>query len=113
MSILERIRATDRMLEVVDELSRHMGMKDGTEFQKRIAADDQAGAIAFLEMAEMLWIEHRDVLQVFYRRYFHHLSRDQQWRVACTTAGSFLDRSARPSQTTHHTHPAIWGEITN
>ena len=26
MSILERIRATDRMLEVVDELSRHMGM---------------------------------------------------------------------------------------
>jgi len=70
MSILERIRATDRMLEVVDELSRHMGMKDGTEFQKRIAADDQAGGIAFLEMAEMLWIEHRDVLQVFYTTLF-------------------------------------------
>ena len=53
MSILERIRATDRMLEVVDELSRHMGMKDGTEFQKRIAADDQAAELSPLSHPPM------------------------------------------------------------
>jgi hypothetical protein len=53
-------------------------MKDVTEFQERIAKNDPSGGTEFLEMAETLWIEHRDVLQTFYRRYFHHLSRDQQ-----------------------------------
>ena len=54
MSILEMIRQTDRMLEVVDDLSRHMGMSDATEFQKRIGSDDPAADVAFLEMAETL-----------------------------------------------------------
>ena len=94
MTILEWIRATDRMMEVVDELSRQMGMKDITEFQSRIAVDDETADIAFLEMAEMMWLEHKGLLQAFYRRYFHSLSRERQWRVAYTTAGSFLDRSA-------------------
>ena len=94
MSILEMIRQTDRMLEVVDDLSRHMGMSDATEFQKLIGSDDPAADVAFLEMAETLWVEHRDVLQVFYRHYFHHLSKERRWRVAYTTAVSFLDRPA-------------------
>jgi hypothetical protein len=98
MSILERIRATDQMLQIVDELSRQAGMKDVSEFQQRIARADQTADVAFLEMAEMLWIEHRDVVQAFYRHYFHHLSREGQWRVAYTTAGSFLDRSAAPER---------------
>jgi len=50
--------------------------------------------VVFLEMAEALWIEHRNVLTAFYRYYFHRLPRERQWRVAYTTAGSFLDRSA-------------------
>jgi hypothetical protein len=47
-----------------------------------------------LEMAETMWVEHRDVLQTFYRHYFHHLSKERRWRVAYTTAVSFLDRPA-------------------
>jgi hypothetical protein len=94
MSILEMIRQTDRMLEVVDDLSRHMGISDAAEFQKRIGSDDPAADVAFLEMAEALWVEHRDVLQAFYRHYFHHLSKELRWRVAYTTAVSFLDRPA-------------------
>ena len=94
MSVLESIRATDQMLLVVDAQSRRKGMKDVTEFQERIAKDDPTGGTEFLEMAETLWIEHREVLQAFYRRYFHHLSRDQQRAVAYITAVSFLDRPA-------------------
>jgi predicted glycoside hydrolase/deacetylase ChbG (UPF0249 family) len=94
MSILEMIRDTERMLDIVNELSRHMGMADGMEFQKRIARDEAAAEVAFLEMAEALWNEHRDVLQAFYRHYFHHLCKERQWRVAYTTAVSFLDRPA-------------------
>jgi hypothetical protein len=86
MSILERIRDTDRMLQIVDELSRHTGMADATEFQNRVARDEAAAEVAFLEMAEALWNEHRDVLQAFYRHYFHHLSKERQCRVAYTTA---------------------------
>jgi hypothetical protein len=97
MSILESIRATDQMLLVVDARSRRKGMKDVTEFQERIAKNDPSGGTEFLEMAETLWIEHRDVLQTFYRRYFHHLSREQQRAVAYTTAVSFLDRPANSS----------------
>src|SRR5437868_15096244 len=94
MSILERIRATDRMLEIVDELARQAGMNGATEFQECLGGNDPTAEIACLEMAETLWIDHRDVLQAFYRHYFHRLSRERQWRVAYTTAGSFLDRSA-------------------
>jgi hypothetical protein len=94
MSILERIRDTDRMLDFVDELARQMGTADGMEFQKRIAKDEPAAEVAFLEMAELLWEEHRDILQAFYRHYFHHLSKERQWRVSYTTAVSFLDRPA-------------------
>ena len=94
MSILERIRDTDVMLDVVDELSRHMGMKGAMDFDKRITIDDESADIAFLEMAETLWIERRNVLQAFYRYYFPHLPKERQWRVTYMTAASFLDRSA-------------------
>jgi hypothetical protein len=93
MSILERIRATDRMQNVVEELAQHAGMKDAMEFQNRIAVDDQGADIAFLEMAEDLWVENRDLLRDFFRHYFHRLSREHQWQVAYTLSGSFLDRS--------------------
>jgi hypothetical protein len=92
MSLLERLHATDRMLQVVDELAREAGMTGVNEFQTRIARSDQGGDVAFLELAEMLWPEHRDLVETFYRYYFHRLSREGQWRVAYTTAGSFLDR---------------------
>jgi hypothetical protein len=99
MSILEKIRHTDRMLEIVDELSRHMGMTNASEFQKRIASDDPSADVAFLEMAETLWVEHREVLQAFYRYYFHHLSKERKWSVAYTTAVSFLDRPSHARAT--------------
>jgi aminoglycoside phosphotransferase family enzyme len=94
MSILERIRATDTMLEVVGELAKQVGLRDISEFQIRIASNDQSADIAFLDMADALWAERRDVLQAFFRHYFHQLSRERQWRVAHTMAGSFLDRSS-------------------
>ena len=94
MSILERIRDTDRMLQIVDALFRHTGIGGATEFQKQIARDEAAAEVTFLEMAEALWNEHRHVLQAFYRHYFPHLSKERQWRVAYTTSVSFLDRPA-------------------
>jgi hypothetical protein len=94
MSILDRIHDTDRMLQIVDEFARQLGMADATEFQSRIAHNGTAADVAFLEMAEALWVNHRDVLQAFHRYYFHHLSKERQWRVAYTTAVSFLDRPA-------------------
>src|SRR2546430_17513298 len=95
MSILERIRATDRMLEIVDELARQAGMNGATEFQECLGRNDPTAEIAFLEMAETLWIDHRDVLQAFYRHYFHRLSRERQWRGGRAPAACVFFPAAR------------------
>ena len=82
------------MLEAIGELAQQAGLRDMSEFQIQIARNDQSADIAFLDMAEALWAARRDVLQAFFRHYFHQLSRERQWRVAYTMAGSFLDRSS-------------------
>ena len=82
------------MMEVVEKLSWQMGMSGALEFQSRIARADQTTDIVFLEMAEMLWVENRDVLLAFFHRYFQLLPKARQWQVAYAMAGSFLDRPA-------------------
>ena len=94
MSILENVRATDRMMEVVEKLSWQMGVSGAVEFQSRIARDDQTADVVFLEMAELLWVGNRDVLRAFFRRYFQLMPKARQWQVAYALAGSFLDRPA-------------------